>query len=680
MGKIIMFLVLGIFLTSFASAEIIMNIQPNQVYNLGETISIPVTIKSLTEVSNVFDMNLICSGNEINFYKNGVALSAGQEKRMDTSLILSNSMIGESKGKCVIKAILGDQYVLTNEFTISDLINVNVNIKNPAINPGESITIDGSAIKESNNQVNGFIQINIYPKNYNIDTQPIVSQLETINNGFFKSNITTPEDLAAKNYTIAFHAYEKDPSGEITNQGGQSTEFSVNQVPKNLEIIIENPEVEPGTSLKAHAILHDQTGQNIETSVTIKIKDSKDKLKDKIDTTTNETFEFPVLYNEAPQQYKISATSLGLDSETTFNIKEKSNIQVQIVNRTLIIKNTGNVQYCNKTILIKIGNQTLNLDPCLDINKEEKYTLSAPDGNYDVEIITDEKDYKESVMLTGKAIDIQEATAGVVSLTRHPLIWVFVFAILGFVSFNIYKKGFKRSFIGYIHKRKMSSGPSLHPAITIEKARYTSKNQLFPVNEAELCLSIQGEKQTVSMVGLKIKNYRDIKDNLEGVKETFGYISQVAKQYKAVVYENQENTFFIISPSMTKTFKNEMSALEMAQKIKELLIHHNRFFKQKLVFGISLSYGEIIAKQDRGHFEFMGLGDILSQVKKIAGLSNESVLLGEKIKEKFGVEIKTEKSVKDGTPVYTLMEIKDRDKNDKFIKSFLQRNQKRDNQ
>ena len=69
--------ILGVFiilLTSFISAEIIINQQPKEVYNLGDTISIPVTIKAQSDISGSFQMNLLCNGRDINFYKNGIKL------------------------------------------------------------------------------------------------------------------------------------------------------------------------------------------------------------------------------------------------------------------------------------------------------------------------------------------------------------------------------------------------------------------------------------------------------------------------------------------------------------------------------------------------------------------------------------------------------------------------------
>ena len=97
--------VLCIFLISFASAEIIITKQPEGTYNLGESISIPVTLKSLTNFYGSLNMNLICDGQEVNFCKNGITFATGEEKKVDASLILTKDAMSGIKGNCKIKAL-----------------------------------------------------------------------------------------------------------------------------------------------------------------------------------------------------------------------------------------------------------------------------------------------------------------------------------------------------------------------------------------------------------------------------------------------------------------------------------------------------------------------------------------------------------------------------------------------
>jgi hypothetical protein len=149
MRKIILLLTLCLILTSFISADIIITQQPKEVYNLGDAVSVPITITTLTGMSKIFQMDLLCQGGTINFYKNGIYLSAGEEKSIDASLILTKELIGTIRGTCKIKGSLGQDYVITNEFEISDQITVEPKIDVVEFDPGQNIVIEGSAYKKN---------------------------------------------------------------------------------------------------------------------------------------------------------------------------------------------------------------------------------------------------------------------------------------------------------------------------------------------------------------------------------------------------------------------------------------------------------------------------------------------------------------------------------------------------
>ena len=74
---------------------------------------------------------------------------------------------------------------------------------------------------------------------------------------------------------------------------------------------------------------------------------------------------------------------------------------------------------------------------------------------------------------------------------------------------------------------------------------------------------------------------------------------------KGFMYQNNENLFFILAPAKTKTFQNEQDGVELAEKIKKIFNEHNKIFKQKIEFGISLNYGTIITRQEPTGMKFM---------------------------------------------------------------------------
>jgi hypothetical protein len=662
-------------LVSTVSAEIIIEQQPKQIYNLGEVVSVPITIKSVNDVSGVLDVNLICSGNEINFYKNGVSLSTGEEKAVDASLILTKNLLGDSKGVCVVKAILGSDYSVTNEFTISDSIELTFQMKNSEINPGEDLIISGKAVKDNGEDVNGFVELELFSQGQG---SPYTTHLGTINDGVFNLVFTSQPDMPAGTYIVKINGYEKDVGGTETNKGFVEGNFVVSQLPTNIEIVIGNQDVIPGTPLKAKVILHDQSGTNIPTTLDVEIRDSNNKLVEKINVQTDEPFEYLTGQSDSPGGFKITASSQEIESETYFIVKEKQDISVEVVNKTVILTNIGNVPYCGKSVVVKIGDEPLEIDVCLGVGEEKRYLLSAPDGEYKVEVLADDEEsvVRGSVVLTGSTIDLKEAGSGVLALSRRPFVWIFVVGIFGFVFFMVYKQGFRRSFVGgTIPKRKSLSKPT---AVRIAEPISMSKGPLVKTrNSAQLSLSIKGETQNTDVVCLKIKNSLEVLSHKDSVSETMNRIAGIVESSRALLYESEGCLFILLVPSRTRTFRNEQNSLRIASQVRDVLNYHNKIFKQKIDFGISLNHGPMIVKDSQTGFEFASLGDLLSKSKKVASTSNGEPLISEKMKERFGANIKAEKLNSDGgTQSYSIREVRDRENTNNFIKGFLRRNEK----
>ncbi|MBS3086777.1 hypothetical protein J4422_03690 [Candidatus Pacearchaeota archaeon] len=672
MKKIITISLLLLFLP-LISSEIIINQQPDAIYNLGDVITVPTTVKSPKSVAGFFQMDLICSGIQENFYKNGVSLSPGEEKKIEASLVLTKSVIGEMKGNCTIKAFLGNDFSLTNNFKISDSIAIKTTFEIVEFNPGETITLLGQALKENGKAVNGLIELSIIE-----DNSSRISQAGTINNGAFSISLSLPENIKAGNYLIKLNAYEQDIDSQTTNNGFLNQNILVKQVPTSLEIVFDSSEVQPGTSLRVKAVLHDQTGEKIQSLTFLSIKNRNNKILEQVEIETDQFYEFPVEYNELPSSWKVVAVSNKLTSEANFTILEKEAIKIEIADKIVTITNMGNVLY-NKTALVKIGNQSLNIDVYLEVGKSQKYVLTAPDGSYSIEISTGEENASATnVVLTGKAVDVKKAPGNLGSIIRYPFVWIFIVIILAFAVFIFVSRSSKKSFFGYItskipRKHSDSSqgvGQGLNHGY--EMVPLTKGSLISSRNKAEISLSIKGDKQDVSVVSLHIKNLKTIQTK-SGLEETLQKIVDIAESKKAAIYEDSSSIIFILSPSLTRTFKNEKAALEIAQSAKEILLHHNKMFKQRIEFGISLNHGPVIGSYENHVFKFSSIDTTLSAAKKISSLANEEILLGEKINDKLRSEVKTIKQNKSGIDVYAIKEIKNPEQHAKFIKNFTER-------
>jgi len=670
MKKVMFFLICAIFLVSFASAEIILNPQTKEIYNLGERINIPITVTTSEGIYDFLQVSLICNGQEQKLPKEEIDLPSNEVIKIEKSVFLIKKFINGLVGTCKIKAYFEssiENYVFSNEFKVSDSINIELETVQREFNPEEEILIEGKATKENGELVNGFLELIVVTEN---DSENKTYQ-EIVNNGFFSLSFSMPKDTKAEQYLVKLNIYEKDPLEEVTNKGFTDFNILIRQVPTSLEVVFEKQEVEPGTSLRLKAILHDQTGEKIPSIAIITIKNKDDKIFEQVEKTTDEFLEFPIIYNEASSEWTVIAVSNKMITESHFTIIEKEDVKTEIINKTLILTNTGNIPY-NKTLLIKIGNKTMNLNPYLEIDEVKKYTLTAPEGDYLVEIVADgENKTTKNVALTGSVINIKEASK-VMVLVKYPLAWIFIIFILGFVVFMIFKKGYKKSFIGYITQRGKNKEKTIFPE------KFSGKSSIVePKNKAELSLSLKGNKQEASIICLKIKNFDNVKKE-ETIKEIFKKITDFAEENKAAIYENSEYLFFILAPATTKTFKNEKKAVEITQKIEKILTERNRVLKKKVDFGISLNHGEIIAKKEEGTLKFMSFGNLITTAKKISSISDGKIYLSEKIKERLMSDVKTEKKNIQGVNVYIVKEVKHKkEEHKKFISEFIKRLEKK---
>ena len=69
----------------------------------------------------------------------------------------------------------------------------------------------------------------------------------------------------------------------------------------------------------------------------------------------------------------------------------------------------------------------------------------------------------------------------------------------------------------------------------------------------------------------------------------------------------------------------------------------------------------------------MTLGNLSTTAKRIASVSEEDILLSDKIKERTIADVKTEKQERNGVEVYTIKDIKHKEDHSKFISEFVHR-------
>lgn len=690
-GIIISFLVL-LLVFPVVSADIVLQQQPNDIYNLGDVVGFPLKIISAKDVNSFLSINLLCDGSESIVHKEFVSLKAGNEKALKPQVPLISNFINNS-GICKGKIILGGDYILSSQFKVSNKIDIDLENYSANLFPTQEIIFQGEAKKETGDMINnGFIEINISSGN----SSNTLKLSDTIDNGLFYINYTFPKNAKAGEYKGSLLIYQKDINDVKINQGSKNIKFNIEQVPTKLELSLEKDKINPNEKLRIKPLLHDQSGEEINKGkVIVTIKDNGRILRQaEGDIGTYFEYEFDSDYPPSSRG-SIFAISNRLSSENEFEILAYKKVEVDIINGTLFLENKGNVFY-NESVLVQIGGEALEINTSLQVGEIKKYLLSAPNGEYEVKINAGDDEKKKSVALTGNAISIREFTSSDgMNILKKIFIWLFIIFVLGFFAYIVFREVHNEN--SFLRKRK--SKYAHPPVIRKNKKQGDEKVKTFIVNKQNLkeeesasslinsenmaivSSSISGDKQKSSLICINIKNLKELRDlskkdsGKESVLNVFNKIVNNAEKSKAFTYVSDNYVFFIFTPSLTKTFDNEKSAIKIGNKIKETLENHNKLFKNKVDYGISLNTGEIVLNKSEKKLKFMSIGSFIIDSKKISNFTSKDISISKNMNEKIISYAKTDKKVgSDGkTEFYKIREIRDKERHKKFIGEFVKR-------
>lgn len=660
MKKIILPLILVLFLISFISASVSLENPPNEFYNLKDKIEITAKITPEGEINDIFILKLICGGIETDIYKEYLYLT--EETTKNILIPLVKEFVGESIGECVIRSHLGETVeIISEKFKISDLIKINLNEPTKDFSPKETITFEGIVLRENGKNADGVVEVILA-----LEGNGLISSAD-VEEGKFSVQMLLPDNLKAGEKSITIKAYETNAKGQITNHGESYSKIEIRQVPTNIEIVMEEKEILPGDYLKAKILLHDQTGERINSIAYIAIKNQNGEIVEKIEKETDVNFEYKINENELPNIWSISTYSEEISNELQFKIKENEKINTELINKTLLLTNVGNVPY-NESLEIIIGEEKLIIPVYLELDQTEKYFLSAPDGEYEVGI----GETKMIVFLTGNVIKAEKIADSKLK-TSSMTVWIFLIFILGIMAFFVFRRGVKKSFFGRFIPGK-SKKIDIEESSAVEKSN--AHGFISPNSKASLSLSISGSKQNACIGCINFKNYEEIKSGEGNVRETLKSIVENIESEKGLIFQNKSNLFFILAPVKTKTFQNEMIGIHLSEKANILLKEHNKKFKQKIDYGISLNYGTIITKQESKEMKFMSMGTLLTTAKKLATTANQEIFISDSVKKRLSSEIKTDVKEIGSITAHIFKEILNKTAHSKFIDGFIARQKK----
>ena len=623
-------------LLPLVSAEILIS-QPENIYNLDDELSISITLNPNNRVIDELIVDIVCDNRTVKIYEVQHNLNVGEVREVNIDYILTRSKIGFLVGECRLAADYGVDRAFSQNFELSDGIDIDLDLKIGRFNPGDEVRVSGDALKLNGEKVVGFIEIRVD------DVGVAISK--TVYEGEFTFNFTLPEDSPAGKHLMNVRVYEKDSSGETSNEGNITKSIEINQILKKLEINTAFLSVSPGEELTFSVTPYDQAEYEIKREISIIIYEPGDFVFLKKLINAGEENTIKINLGDAPGYWKIEARAGDVSVRKLFYVEDNEEALFSLINNTLIITNVGNVLY-KKAVEISIGSAVEIKHLSLDVGETQKFRLFAPDGTYLIRVKDGDKEaVLGNTLLTGKVIGVTEVREGILASFSNPLLWILGIFLLTLIIVYVYLKKIKGKFKLNLGKSKIKKETSSdHPVLTSGGA-------------------IAGGKEEASVIALKLNN----KISSRYASSYLEKALMTAKSAGAKIYVDENYRIILFSTSLTKKKDNELIAVKVSKKIEGILSEYNKQFKEKIYFGLGISNGQIIIETAEGKFKFTSVGKVISVAKKLANLSEMEVLLSDTMHRRVITVVKTKKVKKDA---WKVIKITERDKHKNFLSRF----------
>lgn len=387
----------------FASAAIELTQPIENAYNIGDKISIYLSLIPEQDLEGFLKVILTCEDKQLPFYITPIKLISKQhieEKIPD--LTISRHILGKCK---ITIALVSNDGVIKEDKVIEHIIITNkLNLsfgKFGKYLPEQEIVFEGTLKDMSGKDVkNASLVLNFNDGDYDA----------AVKNGAFKYPIKAPANIRSGEHYIT--AIAEDQFG---NKADTLVQLIIIPKPTSLDVSVNKYTFLPGEDIEITLKLVDQNRQQINDAPKLNIKNPRgiDIFSD--DVSGNIKFSYHLDQYAIPGAYVIRAEKEDVSGYKIINVSKVEKLSVTLEGNQLLIKNVGNIKYDDKAniavesegknyIIIK----KLRLIPGevieLDLSKE------VPEGSYDIKLATEGFDvtYKDAANTEIKEISSAE--------------------------------------------------------------------------------------------------------------------------------------------------------------------------------------------------------------------------------------------------------------------------------
>ncbi len=325
------------------------------------------------KITGVAEIYLISEENE-KFYIGTTNIADG---KIDFTYITTPSPAGKYAVQIKGKDMYGNEHVFENigSFNLANEIYLFAKPAKTEVEPSEKLSIIGEAKTVLQEEVpEATLTIRMDDKEYIVD----------IKNSKFEYEMQIPPTVKSGRHKLQFSV--KDPYG---NWGETDSNIYVKPIQTTLKLETNREAFLPGDKVEITAEVYDQAGDMMTKMINMEMTAPNGDIAPLESFGSGQKIGFEILQFATPGTWKITAKTDMLDAAQEIEIKEVKSVDVTLENQTIVIWNTGNVDY-NDPLTVELNGGQYKITKKSAIKPNEKIiidlTKEFPTGQYDVSV------------------------------------------------------------------------------------------------------------------------------------------------------------------------------------------------------------------------------------------------------------------------------------------------------
>ena len=397
MKKEVIFLIILVLipLCNASNRGIIIASEFEDVYSVRDNINLKFTIEKETKSIGFIEVVLDCEERDLVVYRKYETVKSGIKNDFDIDF---PALL---KGDCTVLIKFASFRERSEEFKISDRIDIDYDLSSKYLFPLEVISVEGSAIKRNKDLLDGIIKISIDDMNKTFE----------VSEGDFSASFQIEKNIPPGKYELIIEAIERDANNVVFNYGKVSEEVEIRPKPTSIELEV-NESVKPPAEILIKPRLLDQGSNLIKNeSLIIKLFNPDRDIFFQETVRSNSEFVYFFPSNSTRGGWELNAYYGSIFLSKPLYIEDNKELLIEIVNISgssfFRITNIGNLDY-EGVVEVLVKNSTdeekvpINIE--LKIGESDDYQIEL-EGYYNLSIERGDKKFEfENVYLTGASI------------------------------------------------------------------------------------------------------------------------------------------------------------------------------------------------------------------------------------------------------------------------------------